>query len=62
MTAMTTIADLAIMGTMIVKMIKAGQAAGMAAAVAMMAAIVAAMMVTTIKKTAGYNPQFFTLH
>jgi guanylate kinase len=26
------------------------------------AAIVAAMMVTTIKKTAGYNPQFFTLH
>jgi hypothetical protein len=61
MTAMTTIADLAIMGTMIVKMIKAGQAAGMAA-VAMMAAIVAAMMVTTIKKTAGYNPQFFTLY
>jgi hypothetical protein len=23
---------------------------------------VAAMMVTTIKKSAGYNPQIFTLH
>jgi hypothetical protein len=51
------------MGTMIVRMIIVGLAAGMVTAVtAGEVTTVAAMMVTTIKRSAGYNPQIFTLH